>query len=493
MTNVHALSILIAIPFVGAITLAFTPRRAEQAAKVIAALFAGAAAIMSFWIWAHFDPGSADFQMIEKYDWISSFRIKFFLGIDGVSLPLVLLTTLMTLLAIIGSFHIEKRVKEYFLLFLLGESAMLGVFLSLDLFLFYVFWELTLVPMYFLIGMWGGEQRKLAAIKLFLYTTFGSVFMLVAMIATYQLAQPHTFDYGELLAQSATFSAKMQVMLFVGFAIAFAVKIPVVPFHTWLPLAHVEAPTAGSVILAGVLLKMGAYGLIRFCLGLFPEAAHKLAYPIAVFAAINILYGALCSLAQKDLKRMIAYSSINHMGYVLLGIASMSVLGFSGALLQMVNHGIITGMLFLLIGVIYDRTHSRDIAGFGGLAANVPVFAGFMIFASFASLGLPLLAGFVGEFLCFVAAFERPQYRLLTGISLLGLILTAAFFVRMIKQVFFGPLNEKWKNLRDINTREMVSIAPLAALTVVLGIYPGLILDPVTETLRHVFELLKHP
>jgi NADH-quinone oxidoreductase subunit M len=312
--------------------------------------------------------------------------------------------------------------------------------------------------------------------------------MLIGILALYFNSQPHTFDYTELLAQNANFTRGLQLWVFLGLFLGFAVKIPIFPLHTWLPLAHVEAPTAVSVILAGVLLKMGAYGLMRFSFPLLPTATHVLIYPLAILAVINVVYGAVCALAQTDIKRMIAYSSINHMGYTLLGMVSLSALGFSGAVLQMVNHGIIAGALFLLVGVVYDRAHTRDINAFGGLGAQMPIYTGFMMFACFASLGLPPLSGFVSEFICLLASFQVYPY--LTAISLLGVLLTAAFFLIMIKKVFMGPLNSRWVSLKDMDLRELAVCAPLALLMVVLGFYPPLVLDPINATLTHLMELV---
>ena len=364
------LSLITFLPLLGGILLLCVPKEKTQLLRVIAVIASGAAFIASLWLWANFNNGTSDFQYMERFNWISAFNIHYFMGVDGLSLVLVVLTTLLTLLCVIASFSIELRVKEYFFFFLLLETAMLGVFLSLDLFLFYVFWELTLVPMYFLIGIWGGPKKEYAAIKFFLFTLAGSVFMLIALLALYFNTSPHTFDYLELLKQSPNLARSLQLWIFLGLYLGFAVKVPVFPFHTWLPLAHVEAPTAVSVILAGVLLKMGLYGFMRFSFPLLPLATQRLAYAIAVVGAINIVYGAFCSLAQTDIKRMIAYSSVNHMGYALLGLASLNVIGFNGAVLQMINHGIITGALFLLVGVIYDRAHTRDVNAFGGLGTK---------------------------------------------------------------------------------------------------------------------------
>lgn len=485
------LSLITWLPLAGGLAILLAPKENKLVVRVIAAVASGLAFVLSLWLWSHFNSATSDWQFVEKISWIPALRIHYFMAIDGISLPMVLLTTFLTLLAVIGSFGVEERVKEYFFFFLMLETAMLGVFVSLDLFLFYVFWELTLVPMYFLIGIWGGPKKEYASIKFFIFTLFGSIFMLIAFLALYFSATPHTFDFTELLVQAPNMTRGLQLWLFLGLYLGFAVKVPAFPFHTWLPLAHVEAPTAVSVILAGVLLKMGTYGLLRFSFPLLPLATQQLAFWIAVVAAINIVYGALCSLAQTDIKRMIAYSSINHMGYALLGMASLSSIGISGALMQMVNHGVITGCLFILVGVLYDRAHTRDLNAFGGLGTKVPVYAGMMTFACFASLGLPLLSGFISEFLCFLGAFQVPHYRILTAISLIGVLLTAAFFLVLIKKVFLGPFNTRWENLEDMNGRELIATVPLAIMMVVLGVYPMLALAPMSASIAHLVELLK--
>jgi NADH-quinone oxidoreductase subunit M len=487
--SMHVLSLITLLPLAGCAALFLVPAENKLVSRVVAATASGASFIVSCWLWLHFNGNAADLQFVEKFRWIPAFHIQYFLGVDGLSLPLVLLTTLLSLLAILGSFHIEDRVKEYFFFFLLLETAMLGVFLALDLFLFYVFWELTLVPMFFLIGIWGGPKKEYAAMKFFLFTLFGSVFLLIGILALYFTSNPHTFDFTELLAQNANFARTFQLLVFLGLYIGFAVKIPAFPFHTWLPLAHVEAPTAVSVILAGVLLKMGTYGIMRYSFCLLPGATHELIFYIAIIAVINIVYGSFCSLAQTDIKRMIAYSSINHMGYAMLGMASLSVIGFNGAVLQMVNHGIITGSLFFLVGVIYDRAHTRDMNAFGGLGTKLPVYTGMMTVACLASLGLPLLSGFVSEFLCFLGGFQ--VYARLTAISLVGILITAAFFLIMIKKVFLGPFNTKWENLSDMNVRELLTITPLIVLMIVLGVFPALALEPMNATLTHLVEILK--
>lgn len=485
------LSIIILLPLLGSLCILAVPKENRQLVQKIGLGFSGASFICSLFMMAMYDSSRADIQFVEKLPWIQLFNIQYFIGVDGLSLPLVLLTTLLTVVALIVSLNIDKRVKEYWFWFLLLETGMLGVFAALDFFLFYVFWEITLVPMYFLIGIWGGPRKEYAAVKFFLYTLFGSVFMLLSIIALYFASEPHTFNMLELTAQRDHFlqmGLAFQVLVFLGFYVAFAIKVPLFPFHTWLPLAHVEAPTAVSIILAGVLLKMGAYGLMRVNLPMFPNVTKLLLLPLVAIAFINIVYGALVAMAQKDMKRMVAYSSINHMGYAMLGIVSLSVVGFNGALLQMVNHGIITGSLFLLVGVIYDRAHTRDIDAFGGLGAKLPIFTGFTVLASMASLGLPGLAGFISEFLCFAGAFNT--WPIWTIMSLTGVLVTAGFFLKMIQSIFLGPLNEKWAHLADIDTRELCAAIPLAALTIILGVYPRLGLDLMNETLTALAKFI---
>ncbi|MBI3565547.1 MAG: NADH-quinone oxidoreductase subunit M [Elusimicrobia bacterium] len=429
-----------------------------------------------------FDRSLSTMQFVEKWAWIPSMNVSYFLGVDGLSFPLILLTTFMSFIALIGSLGIENRVKEYFFWFLTLEVGMLGVFCALDLVLFYVFWELTLVPMYFLIGVWGGPKKEFAAIKFFLYTLSGSVFMLLGILAMYFKSVPHTFDMLELMKQQASWDPRFQILVFLGMYFGLSIKIPAFPFHTWLPLAHVEAPTPISVILAAVLLKMGVYGLLRISYQITPKGFEWFLPALVVIAVINIVYGALCALAQTDLKKMVAYSSVNHMGYCLLGIAGMTAAGFSGAVFQMVTHGIIAGALFLLVGVIYDRAHTRDLSAFGGLAVKLPVYAGVMSVACFASLGLPGLAGFVGEFMCFLGAFSKWYWA--TTISVLGVIATAAFYLRAMQKVFLGPLNEKWADLEDLTLREKASLMPLVALMVWFGVAPAWPLSLINKTVE---------
>jgi len=495
------LSIITFLPLIGAILILLLPKEKENLLRWTAVLFSALSFVLSIWVFKNFDRAQAAMQLTEKVSWIPFFNINYSLGVDGLSLPLLVLTTLLSLLSILGSFGIQNRVKEYFFWFLALETGMLGVFVSLDFFLFYIFWEMMLVPMYFLIGIWGGPQKEYAAIKFFLYTLFGSVFMLISILALYFKAVPHTFDILELTANHAQFTGTFSVIAFLFLFIAFAIKVPIFPFHTWLPLAHVEAPTAVSVILAGVLLKLGTYGMMRISFPLFPEVALKFAVPLLILAFINIIYGALCAMSQKDMKKMVAYSSINHMGYALLGMAAFTTTGFNGAILQMVNHGIITGSLFLLVGVIYDRAHTRDLDAFGGLGAKIPVYTGIMVLASMASLGLPGLAGFISEFLCFMGSFSTeasqirifgavPIYKFFTALSVIGILVTAAFFLKMIQKIFLGPLNEKWKDLKDMTALELVTIVPLIILTVIIGVWPHWIIRTMDATVQSMSFLV---
>ncbi len=488
------LTVTVFLPVVGILVILLMPERRVNAIRAVAVVFSGLTLAASVLALVRFDPGvTGAMQFEELHRWIPSVNIFYHLGIDGLSMPLLLLTTLLSFLAAIASFSIKERVKEYFALYLLLEAGMLGVFVSLDLVLFYFFWEVMLVPMYFLIGIWGGARREYAAIKFFLYTLLGSVIMLLGILALYFASSPHTFDMLQLMRDQGTFVRSFQLIVFLAFYVGFAIKIPVFPFHTWLPDAHVEAPTAISVLLAGVLLKMGAYGLLRVSYPILPTGAHWFAWPLAILGVINIVYGSLVAMAQKDLKKLIAYSSVGHMGFVLLGMAAMTPTGFNGAVLQMVNHGIITGALFLLVGVLYDRAHVRDIEAFGGLAVRVPLYCGIMSFTMFASLGLPGLAGFVSEFLSLVGAF--PVFPVLVIISGAGIVITAGYFLWTIRRMFLGKLNPRWEDLPDINFRELVTVVPLMLLMVLIGVYPAIVIKlmnpAMTELARVMAAALK--
>ena len=483
------LSLIIAVPIAGALLILAVPNSKTRTVQGLALVTSLAALALSGYLCYMFDMVTPAMQFVEKFAWIPGFNINYFVGVDGLAVTMVILTAFISVVAIIYSFNITVRVKEFFFWFLILEAAMLGVFLALDFFLFYVFWELTLVPMYFLIGIWGGPKKEYAAIKFFLFTLFGSLFMLLGMLALYFNSTPHTFDMLELARQSVAFPLRFQILVFLALYVGFAVKIPAFPFHTWLPLAHVEAPTGVSVILASIMLKMGIYGLLRVSFPVLPQATKWFIPILVVIAVINIVYGAFCAMAQKDLKKMVAYSSINHMGYCMLGLAAMSSIGFNGAVLQMITHGLITGALFLLVGVIYDRAHTRDIGAFGGLGAKMPVYTGLMVMMAMASLGLPGLAGFVSEFLCFLGGFKAWPYH--TAVATLGILVTAAFFLRMIEKVFLGPLNQKWADLKDMSARELIAIVPLAVLTLVIGIWPRFCLDFINPTISFLADALR--
>ncbi len=482
------LTILTFLPLLGALITLAIPRDRVTAIRTVATVATALTLGVGLLLLAQFYPAAEGYQFVERITWIPGANITYYLGLDGISLPLILLTALLGFLACLASFGIQERVKEYFALYLLLETAMLGTFLALDLFLFYVFWEVVLVPMYFLIGIWGGPRREYAAIKFFLYTLAGSVFMLLAILFLFLTSSPHTFAIPELAATGAALALRVQQWLFLGFFVAFAIKVPVFPFHTWLPDAHVEAPTPISVLLAGVLLKMGGYGLFRIAFPLLPTAARAFAVPLAVLAVINIIYGALVAMAQTDFKKLVAYSSVSHMGFVLLGLSAFTTMGFNGALLQMFTHGIITGGMFLLVGVLYDRAHTRELAAFGGLGARLPVYAGLLMVFSLASLGLPGLAGFVSEFLSLLGTYAA--HRTLTTLSVLGIVLAAGYILLMLQRVLLGPLNPRWQTLPDVTRRELITLVPLLALTIAIGVWPALILDLQAPTLGRLVAAL---
>ncbi len=493
----HILSWMTFFPVIGAAVIAFIPSDKKEVIKTVAAAAAAVPLILAVQIFMNFDRGSSAFQFVEHYTWIKSFNIEYFIGIDGLSVPMVLLTALLSFLCIFASWGIEKAVKGYFALFLILEAGMFGVFMALDFFLFYVFWEVMLLPMYFLIGIWGGPRREYAAIKFFLYTLAGSVLMLLAMIAFYLNVQDpvtggHTFNMLHMMDQANhgpwLQATNIRHLLWLGLFIGFAIKVPVFPFHTWLPDAHVEAPTAVSVILAGVLLKMGTYGILRISYPILPDAALWFSYPLAILGAINILYGAYCAMAQTDMKKLVAYSSVSHMGYVLLGMSAFTEAGINGAVLQMFNHGTITAMMFLCVGVIYDRAHHREINGFGGLGLQMPVYTSVFSFALFAALGLPGLSGFVGEAMIFMGIF--PVYKGVAIVSALGLIIGAAYVLWMLQRVFLGPKNDKYDNLPEISARELFTLVPIGILVLLFGVYPMPVLNLMKVSLNNLIAVV---
>src|SRR5437879_5027632 len=447
------LTLMIFIPLLGMAVVLALPIWAHDAIRWTATGFSVPPLLLAVVLLARFAPGAQGFQFVHRAMWIPAFNIDYFVGVDGISITMIVLTALLCFICMIASFGIDKGVKGYYALFLLLETGMLGVFCALDFFLFFVFWELMLLPMYFLIGIWGGPRREYAAIKFFLYTLLGSVLILLVMLGLYYYGPVPTFDMTQLAAQSGSYSMTFQRICWIALFIGFAIKIPAFPFHTWLPDAHVEAPTAISVILAGVLLKMGTYGILRVNFAILPAASHELAWVfLGVIGTINIVYGAMVAMAQTDYKKLVAYSSISHMVYVMLGLASFTAAGINGAVLQMFNHGTITAMLFILVGVIYDRAHHREINGFGGLAQQMPVFAGITGFAFCAALGLRGLSAFISEVLVLIGAW-RP-HPIMTVLGAGTAILTAAYLLWCFQRIYLGPLKDTYKLLPDLTLRE---------------------------------------
>jgi NADH-quinone oxidoreductase subunit M len=498
MTQWNGLLTLVTFfPLIGvAIILLMKPlfnRESNRAIQMVATVTSIITFLISLLVLVRFEAGNATLQLIDRVDWIPTLNIQYFLGVDGISILMLLLTTFITPLAIISSFSaVEQQVKQYYIFLLLLETGMIGVFLAQDLFLFYIFWEFTLVPMYFLIGIWGGSRRVYASIKFFLYTMAGSLLMLLAIL--YMGLTNDTFSVPDLIATRSGFAdPDIQRLLFLGFAIAFAIKVPLFPFHSWLPDAHTEAPTAGSIILAGVLLKMGTYGFIRFNLPLFPEASAYFAPTIAILAIIGIIYGAIVSFAQNDVKKLVAYSSVSHLGFVMLGIFSMNELGIAGGLLQGVNHGLSTGALFFLVGILYEQRHTRDMAAFGGVWRAMPIFSILSLIVVLSSMGLPGLNGFVGEFTILLGSIgstvlggERNAW-IYTAFATTGVILAAVYLLKMFQGVFMGPLdNPENKKLRDLNGRELAIFVAFLIFIFWIGIAPAVyfaLMDPSVNSL----------
>ena len=496
------LNIITYIPLVGAIAILVLNKNASRAIRIVATFTAVADFIVSLYLWPNFDrngTGAAMWQFRETYEWIPSLGVKYDFGIDGISMLLILLTTFMGIIGVVCSYTaIKFREKEYYILLLLLQTGMIGTFCSLDFFLFYVFWEVMLVPMYFLIGIWGGPRKLYAAIKFFLYTLAGSVLMLLSILALY-FFNDGGIDFLNIkgLGNGGTFSVlqfheigymippTLQFWIFLGFFFGFAIKVPMFPFHTWLPDAHTEAPTAGSIILAAVLLKMGTYGFVRFALPILPDATKELLVPIVILSLIGIIYGALVTLVQKDMKKLIAYSSVSHLGFVMLGMFALNPMGIRGSVIQMINHGISTGALFLLVGIIYERRHSRMIADYGGLAKQMPMFATLFLIAALSSMGLPALNGFIGEFTILLGAANSTAFGTMAYavIAAIGIVLGAAYLLWLYQRVFWGPLdNPANANVKDVNLRELGLCLSLVALMVWIGIYP-----------KPFFEIMEKP
>jgi NADH-quinone oxidoreductase subunit M len=484
--TVGLLSVVTFLPAAGALALTLTPRRLAGLHRAGALVVALATLAVSIPLWTRFDADSADFQFEEVYRWLPTLGVSFHVGIDGISLLLVLLTTFLTPLALASAWHaIQDRTKEFVVTMLLLETGMLGVFVSLDLFLFFVFWEAMLIPMYLIIGVWGGGNRIYAAVKFVLYTMAGSALMLVAILALYYqhgaATGVHTFDL-PTLARWVLPPGLGQNLMFLAFALAFAIKVPLFPFHTWLPDAHVEAPTAGSVILAGVLLKMGTYGFLRFCLPLFPDASVAFAPLVFALAVIGIVYGAWVSTVQPDLKKLVAYSSVSHLGFVMLGLFTLNQQGLVGGVVQMINHGLSTGALFLMVGMIYERRHTRLIADFGGLWKVVPAFSAVFLVVVLSSLGLPGLNGFVGEFLVLLGAFQVNKW--LAAVATTGVIFAAVYLLWMYQRVIFGEVTHpENQRLGDLDAREWAVLVPVLVFIVWIGVYPSAVTGKTEATI----------
>ena len=488
------LSILIFLPIVGIGILLILDRKRHKGLKIATLIISVVEFLVSLPLWFDFNSQTAAMQFVERREWMPTYGISYYLGIDGFSLLLIMLTTFLTPLCVLATWDdIQVRVKEFMVCLLALMSGMIGVFVSLDLFLFYVFWEVMLIPMYLLIGVWGNPARRVyAAIKFFLFTMFGSLLMLVAILVLYfhygKTTGTYTFDLLKLYGMSIPFN--MQFWMFLAFGLAFAIKVPMFPFHTWLPDAHTEAPTVGSVILAAVLLKMGTYGFLRFNMPLFAEAAHYFVPLFSILAVIGIVYGALVSMVQKDLKRLIAFSSVSHLGFVMLGLFTFTMPGVQGGIIQMINHGLSTGALFLIVGTIYERRHTRMISEFGGLCTPMPVFAIIFMIVTLSSIGLPGLNGFVGEFLILLGTFQTNK--IYATIAATGVIFAACYMLWMFQRVVFGKVtNDKNKDLKDLSWREIAIFAPLILFIIWIGVYPSTFLDKTKASTENFVAMME--
>lgn len=478
------LTIITFLPIVGVLILAFINRENHSAIKYTAWIVTFIDFVLSLYIYFNFDSTTDKFQFVYDVTWIKSLGINYSVGIDGISLWLIILTTFLGWLAIWSSWTaIKDRLRGYMMSLLILQTGMLGVFVSMDLFMFYVFWEVMLIPMYFLIGIWGGPRKIYATVKFVLFTMLGSLLMLVAILFIYFKSGGSTFSISQLTDFCVSLPATAQIWLFAAFALAFAIKVPMFPFHTWLPDAHVQAPTAGSVILAGVLLKMGTYGFLRFCMPMFPLGFEAFTPVIAVLSVIGIIYGALVAMVQKDVKSLVAFSSVSHMGFIMLGLTALNMQGLQGSILQMLNHGISTGALFLIVGMVYERRHTRMIADFGGLFKSMPIWSTFFIIVALSSIGLPFTNGFVGEFLILLGTFgKNPIY---AGIAASGVILAACYMLWMIKRVLFGELDKQEnKEISDLKLFEKLVLIPLVILIFWIGIYPSTFLNPMKKSVE---------
>jgi NADH-quinone oxidoreductase subunit M len=492
------------LPIIGMVGVILTPKAKENVIRLVTLVTTSITLLLSILLYLKFDTSTAEMQFVVKFPWIEQFHINYFLGIDGITMLMTFLNALLFFICTLSSWTIHKNVKAYFALLLMLQSTVFGVFFSLDFFLFYVYWEVMLLPMFFLIGIWGGENREYAAIKFFLYTFFGSIFMLVGIIALYYATGKGVDSFNILAHQGGKFvnetvtifghNFSFEHIFFWFMFLGFAIKVPVFPFHTWLPHAHVQAPTAVSVILAGVLLKMGTYGFLRIAFPIFPKAAVDSSTIIAILGLISVIYGAFCAMAQDDVKKLVAYSSVSHMGFVMLGLSAMTTQGVNGAVLQMFNHGTSTAMMFLLIGILYERSHHRWIVkpdgskGYGGLSTKLPKYTTVFIIGMFASLGLPGLSGFISEALIFLGIYQK--FTTITVIAVVGLLIGAAYLLWMFKRMFFGEVNPEIEEYEDMNAREVFYMLPLCICVIVFGIFPSPLLNVMKASVGHLVELM---